>query len=207
MPIYNPPAFREERPEILLRLMRQSGLCLLVSNGASGVPDVSHLPLQTDGKRVVGHLARANPHWKALREAGRAIAIFPGPEGYISPNSYPSKAEHHRVVPTWNYEAVHAEGPVEIVEDAERLREIVAALTDQHEAKSAAPWSVDDAPAEFVQSQLKGIVGVVLTVESLTGKRKLSQNRSAPDRDGAIEGLQAEDAALAQAMRLARDGD
>lgn len=207
MSLYNPPAFREDRPEILLRLMRQSGLCTLISNGASGVPDVSHLPLQTDGNRVVGHLARANPHWKALREAGRAIAIFPGPQGYISPNSYPSKAEHHRVVPTWNYEAVHVEGPVEIVEDAARLREIVAALTDQHEARSAAPWAVNDAPAEFIASQLKGIVGVVLTVEVLTGKRKLSQNRNEADREGAIAGLGAEDAALAQAMRDARDGN
>jgi transcriptional regulator len=207
MTLYNPPAFREERPEILLRLMRQSGLCTLVSNGAAGVPDVSHLPLQTDGKRVVGHLARANPHWKALREAGRAIAIFPGPQGYISPNSYPSKAEHHRVVPTWNYEAVHAEGTIEIVEDAARLRQIVAALTDHHEAGGAVPWSVDDAPAEFVAAQLKAIVGVVLTVETLAGKRKLSQNRDGADREGAIAGLGAEHAALAQAMRDARDGN
>lgn len=207
MPVYNPPLFKEERPEVVLRLMRAARLCLLVSNGTGGVPDISHLPLQTDGKRVVGHLARANPHWKALREAGRAIAVFPGPDGYISPNSYPSKAEHHRVVPTWNYEAVHAEGPIEIVEDAGRLREIVAALTDQHEARSARPWSVDDAPAEFIASQLKGIVGVVLTIETLTGKRKLSQNRNEADREGAITGLGAEDAALAQAMRAARDGN
>ncbi len=207
MPVYNPPLFKEERPEVVLRMMRAARLCLLVSNGAGGVPDISHLPLQTDGKRVVGHLARANPHWKALREAGRAIAVFPGPDGYISPNSYPSKAEHHRVVPTWNYEAVHAEGPIEIVEDAGRLREIVAALTDQHEARSARPWSVDDAPAEFIASQLKGIVGVVLTIETLTGKRKLSQNRNEADREGAIGGLGAEDAALAQAMRNARDGN
>lgn len=207
MPVYNPSLFKEERPEVVLRMMRAARLCLLVSNGAGGVPDISHLPLQTDGKRVVGHLARANPHWKALREAGRAIAVFPGPDGYISPNSYPSKAEHHRVVPTWNYEAVHAEGPIEIVEDAGRLREIVAALTDQHEARSARPWSVDDAPAEFIASQLKGIVGVVLTIETLTGKRKLSQNRNEADREGAIGGLGAEDAALAQAMRNARDGN
>ncbi|MDB5416327.1 MAG: transcriptional regulator [Rubritepida sp.] len=207
MTVYNPPAFREERPEVVLRMMRDARLCLLVSNGAGGVPDISHIPLQTDGVRVVGHLARANPHWKALRESGRAIAVFPGPEGYISPNSYPSKAEHHRVVPTWNYEAVHAEGPVEIVEDAVRLREIVAALTDQHEARSAAPWSVNDAPAEFVASQLKGIVGIVLTIESLTGKRKLSQNRNEADRNGALEGLGPENAALAQAMRGAREGN
>jgi transcriptional regulator len=207
MTLYTPALFREERPEVVLRVMREARLCLLVSNGAGGVPDISHIPLQTDGQRVVGHLARANPHWKALREAGRAVAVFPGPEGYISPNSYPTKAETHRVVPTWNYEAVHAEGPVEIIEDAARLREIVVALTDQHEARSAAPWSVDDAPAEFIGAQLKGIVGVVLTIETLTGKRKLSQNRNEADRKGALDGLGPEDAALARSMRAARDGD
>ncbi|MBS7810009.1 FMN-binding negative transcriptional regulator [Roseococcus pinisoli] len=207
MPVYNPPAFREDRPEVLLRLMQQSGLCLLVSNGRSGVPDITHLPLQTNGKIVVGHMARANPHWKALREAGRAIAVFPGPDGYISPNSYPSKAENHRAVPTWNYETVHAEGPIEIVEDAGRLRDIVTALTDQHEAGSATPWSVSDAPADYLASQLKGIVGVVLTVETLTGKRKLSQNRNEADREGARIGLGGQNEALVQAMLRSRDGD
>ncbi len=124
MTLYNPPAFREDRPEVLLRLMRESRLPLLISNGANGRPDVTHLPLLTDGMRIIGHMARANPHWKALRDGARATAIFAGPDGYVSPSSYPSKAEHHRVVPTWNYEAVHAEGTVEIIEDAARLHEI-----------------------------------------------------------------------------------
>lgn len=203
--MYNPPAFREERLDVLLPIMRAPRVALLVSNGASGVPDVTHLPLLTDGERVVGHLARANPHWKALREAGRALAVFQGAEGYISPSSYPSKAEHHRVVPTWNYEAVHAEGPVEIVEDAEALRAIVAELTDHHERARAEPWRVDDAPAEFVAGQLKGIVGVVLTVEKLTGKRKLSQNRPEPDRVGAERGVAEPE--LAAAMRGTREGN
>jgi transcriptional regulator len=205
--MYTPPAFREDRPEILLELMRQARLALLVSNGASGVPDVTHLPLLTDGKRVIGHLARANPHWQALRAAGRAIAIFPGAEGYISPSSYASKAEHHRVVPTWNYEAVHAEGPVEIVEDAAALHAIVSQLTDHHEAARPERWHVTDAPEAFVAGQLKGIVGVVLTVEKLTGKRKLSQNRPEADRAGALADVASRadtrDAALAQAMRKA----
>jgi len=205
--LYNPPQFREERPEVLLRLMQRPALCLLVSNGASGLPEISHLPLLTDGKRVVGHLARANPHWKSLRETGRAIAIFPGPEGYVSPSSYPSKAEHHRVVPTWNYEAVHAEGSIEIIEDAARLHEIVTTLTDHHEEKRANRWAVSDAPEAFIAGQLKGIVGVVLTIETLIGKRKLSQNRAAPDRDGALDDIAQNNAALAAAMRSAREGN
>lgn len=202
--MYTPPAFREERLDVLLPLMRAPRLATLVSNGAAGVPDVTHLPLLTDGRRVVGHLARANPHWRQLARAGRAIAVFQGAEGYVSPSSYPAKAEHHRVVPTWNYEAVHAEGPVEIVEDAAALRGIVAELTDHHEAGRAARWRVDDAPAEFVAGQLKGIVGFVLTVERLTGKRKLSQNRSEADRLGAEQGVAEPE--LAAAMRAARQG-
>lgn len=207
--MYTPPAFREDRPEILHRLMAQARLAVLVSNGAGGVPDVSHLPLMHSPAQgiILGHLARANPHWKALREAGRAIAIFQGAEGYISPSSYPSKAEHHRVVPTWNYEAVHAEGPVEIVEDAARLHEIVSSLTDLHEGARVQPWRVTDAPADFVQGQLKGIVGMVLRVETLTGKRKHSQNRNAADREGALAGLTEEQAALAHAMRAQQGGE
>src|SRR3712207_4871180 len=103
--MYAPPVFREDRPDILYGLIRAARLPMLVSNGAAGVPDVTHLPLLLEeGEGVLlGHLARANPHWQALREAGRAVAVFQGPEGYVSPNWYPSKAEHHRMVPTWNY--------------------------------------------------------------------------------------------------------
>lgn len=205
--MYTPPAFREDRPEVLLRLMRESRLPLLISNGANGVPDVTHLPLLTDGIRIVGHLARANPHWTSLRGSARAVAIFPGPEGYVSPSTYASKAEHHRVVPTWNYEAVHAHGPVEIIEDAARLHEIVSTLTDHHEKPRAERWAVGDAPPEFIAGQLKGIVGVVLTIEALIGKRKLSQNRPAADRDGALADVAQSNAALAEAMRAARDGN
>lgn len=211
--MYTLPGFREDRPEILHRIMQQARLAVLVSNGANGVPGISHLPLMhspAQGGRqgvIIGHLARANPHWKALREAGRAIAVFPGAEGYVSPSSYRSKAEHHRVVPTWNYEAVHAEGPVEIIEDAARLHEIVSKLTDLHEAPRASPWRVTDAPADFVAGQLKGIVGMVLRIEMLTGKRKLSQNRSEADRDGVLAGLTTEQAALADAMRAQQKGE
>lgn len=207
--MYTPAAFREERPEILHALIREARLALLVSNGAAGLPDITHLPLTLDAGRgeLIGHLARANPHWGALRAAGRAVAVFRGAEAYVSPNWYPSKAEHHRVVPTWNYEAVHAEGPVEIIEDAAQLHGIVSRLTEEKEAAQPRPWSVADAPEAFVAGQLKGIVGFVLRIERLTGKRKLSQNRAAPDRDGAVAGLAASpdprDQATASAMRQA----
>ena len=210
--MYNPAAFREDRPEILHGLIRQARLALLVSNGAGSVPDVTHLPLTLDAEAgvLIGHVARANPHWQALREAGRAIAIFRGAEAYVSPNWYPAKAEHHRVVPTWNYEAVHAEGPIELIEDSARLHAIVSQLTAEKEAAQPRPWAVADAPEAFVAGQLKGIVGLVLRIETLTGKRKMSQNRAAADRDGAAAGLAASedprDRDAAAAIRRVAEG-
>jgi transcriptional regulator len=197
--LYQPPAFREERPDVLRDLIRSARLGMLVSNGPDGVPDITHLPLLLveggDGpeSRIIGHVARGNRHWRRLAEAGRAVAVFTGVEAYVSPNWYASKAEHGKVVPTWNYEAVHAEGPVEIVEDAERLHGFVSRLTEAREAAQPRPWSVADAPAPFVAGQLRGIVGLSLRVERLFGKRKLSQNRPPADRDGAIAGLGASD--------------
>jgi len=205
--LYTPPAFREDDLAALLPILRAPRLALLACHGPDGVPSLSHLPLLTDGRTVLGHLARANPQVAALRAAGRAIAVFTGEEGYVSPSSYASKREHGKVVPTWNYEAVHAEGPVEIVEDAALLHGIVSRLTDRHEAGRAQPWRVTDAPADFIQGQLKGIVGMVLRVETLTGKRKLSQNRNAADREGALAGLTEEQAALAHAMRAQQRGE
>ena len=210
--MYNPPAFREDRPDILHGLIRSARLALLVSNGADGVPDVTHLPLvllEAEGV-LLGHVARANPHWQALRAAGRAVAVFQGAEAYVSPNWYPSKAEHHRVVPTWNSEAVHAEGPVEVIEDPARLHAIVSVLTNKQEAAQPRPWAVTDAPERFVAGQLKGIVGLSLKIERLEGKRKMSQNRAEPDRAGAEAGLAASedprDREAAAAMRAMVEG-
>ncbi len=212
--MYNPAAFREDRPDILHALIRQARLALLASNGAGGLPELSHLPLflvAEEGEHGVlyGHLARANPHWRGLAAAGRAVAVFRGAEAYVSPNWYPSKQEHHRVVPTWNYEAVHAEGPVEVIEDPARLLAIVTRLTEANEAAQPRPWQVSDAPEAFIAGQLKGIVGLALRIEVLTGKRKLSQNRPPADRDGAIAALAASpdprDRATAAAMRQAAE--
>ncbi len=203
--MYNPPAFHEDDVETLAAIMDSARLSLLVSNGEDGVPRITHLPLLYRDGQVIGHVARANPHWRGLT---RGIAVFQGVEAYVTPSSYPSKAEHHRVVPTWNYEAVHAEGPIDIIEDAQRLHGIVAMLTDHHEGRRTDPWAVTDAPDDFVASQLKGIVGIVLRIERLTGKRKLSQNRNAADASGAAATLaasaDARDQAVAAAMRDAR---
>jgi len=210
--MYTPAAFREDRLEILHPLIRSARLATLVSNGADGVPEVTHLPLSlsADGTRLIGHLARANPHVQGLAAAGRAVAIFRGPEAYVSPNWYPGKAEHHKVVPTWNYEAVHAAGPVEMVEDPAALHAIVSELTREKEAAQPRPWAVADAPEPFVAGQLRAIIGLVLRIETLIGKRKLSQNRSAADREGATAGLAASadprDQAVAAAMRDAAAG-
>jgi len=195
--MYNPPAFREDRPEVLHEIMRAARLALVVSAAADGgIPEATHLPFvlaEDEGPHgtLYGHVAKANPQWQGLAAAGAARAIFAGPEAYVSPSLYASKQDHGRVVPTWNYVAVHALGPVEVVEDAARLHAIVSRLTDRHEAPRAAPWAVTDAPDDFVAAQLKGIVGIVLRIETLIGKRKLSQNRAEMDRHGVKAGLAA----------------
>jgi transcriptional regulator len=211
--MYNPPAFREDRPEALRAMIEAARLALLVSNGREGgVPEASHLPLvlapeEGPNGTLYGHLARANPHWRGLAAAGRALAVLAGPETYVSPSLYPAKADHGKVVPTWNYVVVHASGPVEVFDAPERLRRVVEMLTRRHEAGRAEPWAVSDAPEEFVRAQLRGIVGVALRIETLEGKRKLSQNRSGPDRAGVLAGLSASadprDRAVAEAMREA----
>jgi len=208
--MYNPPAFREDRAPVLREIMRAGRLALLVSAApGGGAPEATHLPLvleEGEGPHgtLYGHVAKANPHWRGLAAAGVARAIFPGPEAYVSPSLYASKRDHGKVVPTWNYVAVHAIGPVELIEDAERLHALVSRLTDRHEAPRAEPWAVTDAPEPFVAGQLKGIVGVVLRIETLIGKRKLSQNRSEADRAGVVAGLGASedtaDRAVAEAM-------
>jgi transcriptional regulator len=208
--MYVPHHFREERPEVLGAFMRGHPFATLVSPGAEGLI-ATHLPLLWDADpapfgTLTGHIARPNPHAKAAGAAAESLAIFHGAQSYISPNWYPSKREHGKVVPTWNYVAVHAYGPLTLIDDAEWLRRLVTRLTELHESFSAVPWQVTDAPAAFVDQMLKGIVGVEIRLTRLEGKWKLSQNRPATDQAGTVAGLEARgDAgsrAVAEAMKV-----
>ncbi len=192
--MYCPPHFAADPAEALAELTRAPRLGFLVCNG-SGAPVLSPVPLMLRGGVLIGHLARANPQAAALAAAGRAVAIFPGADAYVSPSLYPSKTAHHRVVPTWNYEVVTIEGAATVTDDADALHAIVSALTDAAEAARDTPWAVTDAPAPFIAAQLKGILGVTITAETVIAKRKASQNKDAADRDGVRAGLAAGDAA------------
>ena len=189
--MYLPKHFEQTDPEALAALMRDHPLASLVTLHDSQ-PTADHVPLEYDAaaRTLRGHVARANPLWQAA--AGqRVLAIFSGPQAYVTPSWYPSKAATHKVVPTWNYTVVHAHGVLHAVEDAPWLRALVGRLTDHHEAARPAPWAVDDAPADYVQQMLRAIVGIEIAVDSLVGKWKISQNRSEADRLGVAAGLQA----------------
>lgn len=191
--MYTPPAFREDDPAVLHALMRAVRLSNFVTATAGGLM-ATPLPLILDEGEgefgtLYGHLARANPQWQAPA-LGEALAIFMGPDAYVTPSWYAAKREHGKVVPTWNYVAVQASGPVEFFEDPARLREVVTRLTELHEGPRAEAWAVSDAPEAFVAAQLRGIVGLRMPITRLVGKRKMSQNRSAEDRAGVVAGLQ-----------------
>ncbi|MBN6716407.1 FMN-binding negative transcriptional regulator [Pseudomonas capsici] len=191
--MYTPKAFSESDTLQLHDWMDQTRLAILVTQGEEGL-QATHLPLllnreQGPNGTLYGHLAKANPQWRALENLSKALVIFPGGDAYVSPSFYPSKAEHEKVVPTWNYLAVHAYGKAEVFTDPERLHRLVGSLTDKHESRRAQPWSIDDAPAEYIEKMLGAIVGFALPIESLQGKRKLSQNRSAQDIAGVRDGL------------------
>jgi transcriptional regulator len=203
--MYIPSLFREEDHITLHALIRGTGLAMLASNGRDGLPEISYLPLLLDERdgahgSLLGHLARANPHWQSLAESPRATAIFNGADAYISPGWYPTKQVHHKHVPTWNYEVVHAVCRVEIFDDPARLRDVVARLTRRYEAGRADPWTIDQAPADYIEAMLKAIGGVKLWIEEFRGKRKLSQNRAPEDRQGVRDALAASSDAGDQAV-------
>lgn len=192
--MYRPAAFRQDDLTALHAQIDSTGLALLTSNGPAGL-QATHLPLLLEPEEgefgtLYGHFARANPHWQDL--AGQeALAVFAGPDAYVHPGWYPGKAEHGQVVPTWNYIAVHAWGQVETFDDPERLRELLTRLTARHEAGRPRPWSLDDAPAEYLERMLRAIVGFALPIRRIEGQWKLSQNRQPADHAGVREGLAA----------------
>ncbi|WP_024694915.1 FMN-binding negative transcriptional regulator [Pseudomonas syringae] len=193
--MYTPAAFSDNETPRLHEQMQQTRLAILVTWSEDGL-QASHLPLLLREEQGIhgtlyGHLAKANPQWRQLDSCAEALVIFPGEDAYVSPSYYPSKAEHGQVVPTWNYVAVHAYGKAETFTDAPRLRQLLSDLTAKHESDRAQPWSIDDAPAEYIAKMLGAIVGFALPVQRLEGKRKLSQNRSATDMAGVRDGLAA----------------
>ena len=192
--MYVPPLFKEDRIDVLHAAIRRTGLATLVTLGTDGLI-ASHVPMLLDAEpapygTLLGHVARPNPQARGAVSGVQALAIFQGPDAYITPSWYATKRETGKVVPTWNYVAIHAYGPVEFFDDTERLRAIVTRLTDRQESTRAEPWAVTDAPAEFTDVMLKGIVGFALPIARLEGKWKMSQNRPAQDRAGVVDGLQ-----------------
>lgn len=191
--MYCPAHFAQTDTAALHALLRARPLATLVTLGEHG-PNADHIPLLLDttggGAPVLrGHVARANPMWKTLPAGSEALAIFHGPDAYITPAWYPAKREHGKVVPTWNYAVVHARGPLRIVHDTDWLRAQLAALTGQQEAPLADPWAMTDAPAEYIEAMLAAVVGIELTVTALEGKWKASQNQPEGNRAGVIAGL------------------
>lgn len=191
--MYIPKANEETRTPVLHELIRSQPLASLVTFGKSGL-FASHVPMILDEQAVpLGvlkcHVSRANMQWKDFAPDIEALAIFSGAQHYISPSWYEEKQATGKVVPTWNYVVVHAYGSLKVMDDADWLRAHVESLTTIHEAASPEPWAVSDAPADYIASIIKGIVGLEMRITRLEGKWKVSQNRSENDRRGVVEGL------------------
>jgi transcriptional regulator len=209
--MYAPKHFAESDPVVLRNAVRQIRAGEFVTFGSDGL-EASFIPLliSDDAGTVTGHLAKGNGQWRRADVSVPALVTWVGPDEYVSPSYYPSKQEHGKVVPTWNYIAVQAKGVVTFHDDDTWTRSHVEALTNFHEAAMASPWSVDDAPSDFIDGLVKAIVGIELRVTSIEGKWKLSQNRPQPDIAGVISGLESQGtgsaATVAQEVATATSG-
>lgn len=184
--MYLPSHFQESRVAELHALMRKHPLGALVTRGVSGL-EANHVPFAVDGPpgpngKLRCHVARANGVWRDLSHEREVLVIFQGPDAYVSPSVYEDKPKHGKVVPTWNYAVVHAYGTAQVVHDRAWLRQLLADLTNAQEASRAEPWALEDAPPDFVDKMVEAIVGIEVQITRLTGKWKMSQNRSATDR-------------------------
>ncbi len=194
--MFIPNSFRENRTENLHALIQAQAFGLLITHGASGlqaslIPFVLY-PDEGDCGVLRAHLARANPHWQEIDGHSECLVIFQAENGYVTPSWYPGKRETHRAVPTWNYIAVEVRGTPSVLQDAAWLRRQLEDLTRCHEGRRPQPWSLDDAPADYIAAQMKAIVGIEIPIRHLEGKWKLSQNKNADDRLGVIAGLRDE---------------
>lgn len=191
--MYLPNHFNESRVDVMHALIREHPLATLVTLASDGL-NANHIPMEIDADAAPmgtlrGHVARANPMWSDFNADVDALVIFQGPSTYVTPTWYPTKRETGKVVPTYNYAVVHAYGPLRVVEDAAWLRDLVERLTGRFESRRSDPWKVSDAPASFIEAQLRAIVGLEIPIRRLLGKWKMSQNRSATDRAGVVQGL------------------
>jgi len=192
--MYLPAHFEETRPELLHDLIGQHPLGLLITLADADL-QANPIPFLLDvgsngGPSVLrGHVARANPVWRDARTDVAALVVFQGPQAYVSPSFYPSKAEHGKVVPTWNYITVQARGTLRAIDDPTWVRGLVTRLTERHETSRPKPWALSDAPDDYIATMLRAIVGIEIELTALTGKWKVSQNRSTADRNGVAEGL------------------
>ncbi len=204
--MYVPDQFAETDVAALHEAIRRIALGALITLGPRGMV-ASHVPMLVDPRpapfgTLLGHVARANPQWQEASRETEALAIFLGPNAYVSPSLYATKRATGKVVPTWNYVAVHAYGPVRFFDDSGRLLDVVTRLTDAHEAKRRDRWRVSDAPAEYTRGMLKAIVGFEMPIARLEGKWKMSQNRPAADLPGIVEGLPRDGDEAAEVARI-----
>lgn len=192
-----PPIFKEDRIDVMQELINTHSFGTLVGLedgeiSANHFPFILHPELSENGT-LRGHISKANPLWKKHDPNTNILVIFQGAHHYISPSWYPSKKEHEKVVPTWNYAVVHARGSLKIIEDNDWLLAHLNSLTDKNESDYTEPWKVSDAPEKYINGQIKGIVGVEITISELTGKWKMSQNKNVGDKAGILDGLEKAD--------------
>ncbi|WP_404927184.1 FMN-binding negative transcriptional regulator [Mesorhizobium sp. ORM16] len=208
--MYQPPHFQETRPEVLHGLIRAHPLGLLVSSGPEG-PVADAIPFLIDADvgpngRLRAHLAKANPQWRLIADnpASTVLIVFQGTDAYVTPSWYETKRETGKVVPTWNYAIVQVRGIAKVIDDQDWLARQIADLTASQEGTREAPWAVTDAPAPFIQSQIKGIIGLEIEIAEIHGKWKVSQNRPVADRAGVANGLESETANSSDMVNLVR---
>jgi transcriptional regulator len=203
--MYTPSHFNQQDLAAIHELIEGVGFASIVTVTADGLT-ATQAPVLFDSTRgdhgiLRGHIARANAQWKSSLASHEALAIITGANGYVSPNYYASKREHGRVVPTWNYVAVHAHGAIEFSEDRGGLLDIVTRLTDKHERNSEHPWKVTDAPADYIEAMLKAIIAFELRITRIEANWKLSQNKTDADRAGVIAGMEARGSEVLEEMR------
>ncbi len=204
--MYLPTHFKHDQLDDLVELIQQYPLATVVMTAADGTLEVNHLPLEYEMQQggfgvLRGHIAKANPMFEILNQSAHVYVIFQAEDAYISPNWYEGKQEHHRVVPTWNYRVVHVKGEILKLDDDKYLRGALARLTRMHEANQPMQWKMGDAPNEFIAEQLGKIVAIEIDIQSMIGKFKVSQNRSAVDVMNVAKALKRSNAEMAELIK------